>query len=253
MRSARIQQAAFTLGTLACSAVLLNALGVILTLTDRPLWINTCGLLLSLSFLAGATVVSKAGIWSMLRRNPPRWVNTAAGVRRDDEENGHSAQPADGGVLQWKSSILGAGFYVFMMSFIMLADIFRAAATVIAATVGSGSVIPLNAVLHAQQEGRIESSIIPVGLDVLIMGTLLIVARKKHGLKGVPFLTLLAALLSSHGHAPTYGSFVPKSTFVDPSSGRVRRIYRESNESFEPSTAKATSRVSSTRTVTAGA
>lgn len=253
MGSARIQQTTFIAGSIMASTAFISILGVMMTLGARALWTNLCALVLALVFLVALSLLSKTSILDMAIKSPPRWVNTAAGVRLADKENGHSARPADGGILKWQPTFISQGTITFMLLFSMGASVCRAIAVIIAANAGSSSLIPMQAIQYAQQEGFISRIFMGLGFDILMVSASVFLARKKHELAGAPFFTILFALLSASTYISQRGSTPPKTTFVDPVSGRVRRIYRDADESFEPSAVKATSKVSNTVGAAAGA
>jgi len=208
----------------------------------RPLaFVLVCSLFQVLVLMLVSVKVSKLGVMDLLKTATTKWVNTASGPRRSDEDNGLPPRPADGGVLQWKQGLFNPGFFTMLACSMVLLDLLRLMGLVIAyGSVGS-PFISHELVLKVHEPTYAVRYAFDVLFSAVVLYLMVSWVKRSHGLKKAGFWTVLFALLNHDIFASPLTASVPKYTFVDPASGRVRRVYREAGESYEPSTSTAKS------------
>lgn len=168
--------------------------------------------------MAVPSTLNPCSLLELLSGRGEQWVNTAAGPRLVSQDNGQPDRPADRGLFAHDARSWGMEAFYNPVA-LCLIDLSLLAGTVIFNAWGS-SARPL-----------------PIGSYVFLVVTMLFLSRscllhvrRTADCPGESLLTVLYALMAKRAR---------QTTFLDPASGRVRRVHRLPGEAASPVEARA--------------
>lgn len=166
--------------------------------------------------VAVSSAVNRSPFLHLLTGAGDPWVNTAAGVRLVGDDNGHPDRPADRGVFAH-----GSGGWLVEWVFNPLAISVFSLSFIIGSTLSNA--------WHLTPR-PIEINVVLLALMLAMIPLCLISARRMTDCPGEPLITVMYGLIALRAR---------QATFLDPVSGRVRRVCRRPGEEAEPARAKA--------------
>lgn len=239
MKRARVHQLFTVLAHCSIFSTVFLLVGSILTLGNSYIMIVVVAAVISALIMTISLSIVKRRPFDLYLTASTTWVNTAAGARPADEGL-HHPRPADSGVLLRPAQIFNLPYFTDTLSMIWFSQVATTISTLILKLCGWATFIPVDLARRLQAEGLLGRELGELAVYTMALFIMVMRIKMKQGLQQAPWLTVQAACMASSGlHSRIPLGTANVVTFIDPVSGRVRRVYREDGEAFEPAKAKA--------------